>query len=379
MRSLAFLCLFPAICCGAFATVGAARGATLQFVGTHYDVGGTFFPGYNYPQNSIVPWRSDSAANIYATSSESPNRYYGTAGYALFGTRFDFPSANSFPGFAFNDPADDSIYPNMIDLPDFVSESQILATRKSGGWTYALIDDPSMQAGVRRWTFDGTNYPIPDGTNTTGVVPYVKLGVLDGPDILGTSPAGQPAGRWGFEVGEGAPAHFRIGVMTDGLDGAQHAPGEVFLYQVDGDVVGSGTLVRNRFVDMHFFDVIGAQPGDQFAIGAQVAEGGQNAGVAGFSFDIVSQSAGDADFNQDDVVDGNDFLVWQRGFGLTTGALLEQGDADGNGAVDGNDLAVWKQQFGVPGATGLSVAIPEPSALAILLIGVAPLARRRRR
>src|SRR5262249_37269343 len=132
--------------------------------------------------------------------------------------------------------------PDVVSLPSFVTSSQILGKRIAAGWAYALIDDPRLQAGPRLWTFDGTNYPPPDGTNTTGVVPYLKLGIVDGVDVFNNNPTpqgpSQPAGigylsyRWAFQVGANVPASFRIGVMTDGLDGTQFTPTEVQLQQV---------------------------------------------------------------------------------------------------------------------------------------------------
>jgi hypothetical protein len=89
----------------------------------------------------------------------------------------------------------------------------------------------------------------------------------------------------------------------------------------------------------------------------------------------------DADFNGDSHVDGEDFLRWQRGFGVPNGTLAT-GDANGNGVVDGSDLAIWKNQFGQPApADSLAAAVPEPSVVALAFIG-APLfalrlARRR--
>ena len=54
-----------------------------------------------------------------------------------------------------------------------------------------------------------------------------------------------------------------------------------------------------------------------------------------------------ADFDDSGVIDGFDFLQWQRGFG-TTGAVNADGDADYDGEVNGDDLAVWESQYGQP-------------------------------
>ncbi|MBN1852551.1 MAG: PEP-CTERM sorting domain-containing protein [Pirellulales bacterium] len=77
-----------------------------------------------------------------------------------------------------------------------------------------------------------------------------------------------------------------------------------------------------------------------------------------------------ADFDGDSDVDGADFLIWQNGFGMTTGATLADGDANRDGAVNGTDLAIWKDQFGTGGGGLAAVAIPEPSTgLLVLLTG----------
>ena len=62
-----------------------------------------------------------------------------------------------------------------------------------------------------------------------------------------------------------------------------------------------------------------------------------------------------ADFNLDNRVDGQDFLIWQTGFGGQTGATL----ADGDGVVDGKNFHVWQANFG----TGVSDAqVGQPAA-----------------
>ena len=347
-----------------------AQAVSLSYVGSDYDLT-NLYPGGSTPY-VVAPWRSDY--HLKPLDADG-NNVYGSAGYALFGTRFDYPDANATGGNAFVNPIDDTVYPNIIDLPSFVSGSQILSSRKAGGWAYALIDDPQLTNGARDWAWGDTQTPP-----SLGQAPYVKLGILDGTGtITGNDPATAPAERWAFEVGAGAPTTFRVSVMTDGLDATIWAPTEVLMQQTSGGgligtPVTTGTVTRNRFVDMHVFEINGAQAGEQFVFMVR-GEGGGSAGIAGFAFDVLTAPTNDADFDGNGVVDGADFLTWQRGAGAAGG--LNQGDANADGFVDGADLDIWEGQFG-GAATGAIAAVPEPAAALLLALGLCGVARFRR-
>jgi hypothetical protein len=392
--------------------------AQLSYPGSQFDLGGTFFPTYSFPQNSIVPWRSDSESNLFSISQTTGERYYGTAGYALFGTQFSFPNANANPPApnAFinpNQPHPD--FPDIVELPDFVTDSQIFASRIAAGWTYALIDDPRLQHGIRQWTFDGTNYPIADGTNDTHVVPFVKLGIIDGTDPFGNNPTVQdPAEaegvaqltyRWGFQVGSNVPASFRVGVMTDGLNDVddEFTPLEVHLQHVDASnpaapviissvdtgiipdgLAGTGSLDyvpgRNRFVDLHFFDISGAQAGDQFVFAVRGEVGKISAGVAGFSFDVIdpTTNATPGDYNNDGIVNAADYTVWRDHLGQTF-QLDNEGEGQSPGEVTIEDYDFWKSQFGMGGGGSVtSASVPEPASALLLIAATLFVAAPRR-
>ena len=75
-----------------------------------------------------------------------------------------------------------------------------------------------------------------------------------------------------------------------------------------------------------------------------------------------------ADFDEDGDIDGEDFLAWQAGFGITSGALLAQGDANNDGAVDDLDLDIWEAQFGTSPLASSSTAVPEPAAALLMTL-----------
>jgi hypothetical protein len=78
-------------------------------------------------------------------------------------------------------------------------------------------------------------------------------------------------------------------------------------------------------------------------------------------------TAGDA--NLDAVVDGADFLAWQRGFGMAAPSY-SNGDFNGDGVVDGADLGVWTAVLGAA-ASVQTASVPECCSALLALLGAA--------
>jgi len=87
-----------------------------------------------------------------------------------------------------------------------------------------------------------------------------------------------------------------------------------------------------------------------------------------------------ADFDEDGDRDGLDFLTWQRGLGISSGAKLSDGDANEDGSVDQDDLAIWLQQMGSVSSQAAIRTVPEPSTwlLSICLLSVGKKSRKWR-
>lgn len=94
---------------------------------------------------------------------------------------------------------------------------------------------------------------------------------------------------------------------------------------------------------------------------------------------IVSSAAmpvNDADLDGNGIVNANDLAIWSSRFGM-----MGLGDVNGDGIVDAADYTIIRDHFGRPmgAGAGSGGAVPEPSSLALLMVGgVLALAARSR-
>ena len=140
----------------------------------------------------------------------------------------------------------------------------------------------------------------------------------------------------------------------------------------------SGALTAGGTLDVDLVGGFDPNDGDQFEILNFASASGS------FAFDLPTLSGGlswdtssllstgilevvasvDADFNNDGIVNGLDFLVWQRG------------DSPQGGSSD--ELLAWQDQYGNPSPTTPTSSVPEPTSVVLLAIGLAlGLANRR--
>ena len=84
------------------------------------------------------------------------------------------------------------------------------------------------------------------------------------------------------------------------------------------------------------------------------------------------------DFDGDGDVDDDDFNNFLRPNMLASVGPYAAGDVTGDGVVDSLDFDRFKHEY-YEGTSALSLAIPEPSALALAVLGCSVLVARRRR
>jgi hypothetical protein len=113
----------------------------------------------------------------------------------------------------------------------------------------------------------------------------------------------------------------------------------------------------------------------------QIAGSGTNS--AGNSEAFLATPALPGDANLDGKVDINDLTIVLSNFGQTVGMSWATGDFNGDGRVDVNDLTIVLANFGqaLGASAGRMAAVPEPSSLLLVGLGIAALVagvRRRR-
>lgn len=163
-----------------------------------------------------------------------------------------------------------------------------------------------------------------------------------------------------------------VGPSTSSSDPLYEA-GAGFLFATIGfDVVAtSGSSSVSLSIGHNLFsDAQGVATGSIY-LGVSDGPVSNMSGASGGEIDlmVVAQQPLAADFNSSGDVDGADFLIWQKGYGITSGAMRAQGDATGDGQVNAADLETWQDQFGTTPSVAASHSVPEPTALGLIACG----------
>lgn len=88
-----------------------------------------------------------------------------------------------------------------------------------------------------------------------------------------------------------------------------------------------------------------------------------------FDQDLLVASLYAADFDANQLVDGDDLLIWLQGYATSAEANKASGDSNEDGNIDGRDFLNWQRERNhFPAAH--TAHVPEPTALGLLLIGL---------
>ncbi len=116
----------------------------------------------------------------------------------------------------------------------------------------------------------------------------------------------------------------------------------------------------------HFAQARGVAPAGTVQVSFYALFVDENPGEVYFD-DLVATLVVDegipGDFDGDGDVDGNDFLLWQRG--------------ESPSQLSATDLTAWQTNYGAGAGLVATQAVPEPSSVCLALLGVAVIFRRR--
>jgi beta-glucanase (GH16 family) len=138
--------------------------------------------------------------------------------------------------------------------------------------------------------------------------------------------------------------------------------GSSTMLQTQSLTIANGTSPNNVWND---FDLSAVAPANAVEarlslIFTQPSNQGGAVHLDNVNFLNVNLAAG-ADFNLDGEVNASDLAMWQLGYGMSTGADRENGDADGDGDVDGRDFLAWQKQVTATEPLSATASVPEPS------------------
>lgn len=118
-------------------------------------------------------------------------------------------------------------------------------------------------------------------------------------------------------------------------------------------------------------------------VGDMETSGLNQHGQVAFQFQLTNGSSGlaiwsppNSDFNNDGLVNGDDLALLTANYGKTP-ATLADGDGNGDNVVDGTDFMYWQRQA-ASASVGAATSVPEPTAWLLAML-VAPFARGARR
>jgi hypothetical protein len=135
-----------------------------------------------------------------------------------------------------------------------------------------------------------------------------------------------------------------------------------------GSTIGSLMLAGNLDTPVNDMETSGLNRHGQVAFQFQLANGAHG---------LAIWNPPNSDFNDDGLVNGDDLAAWTANYGKTP-ATLADGDGNGDNVVDGVDFLMWQRQATVA-SSGAVNGIPEPNAALLTILATTLLLQRRKR
>jgi methionine-rich copper-binding protein CopC len=223
----------------------------------------------------------------------------------------------------------------------------------------------TFDAGTGTWTFGWATVPVGTysvvavatdngGLSATSAAVSVEIDSLIAPTVAITSPAS------GMIAGQG----WKIVLTASTADGT---PGTVTGVAMYDGAVKLGDAVLAAGVWTYTWDTSAASVTGHSITAVATDSMGLTATSAPVA--IAMRLGGDG--NNDGIVDGEDYGVWQAGYGH--GTSFATGDYNGDGVVDGEDYGAWQSDYGrTSGLDDIVAASTADQAMAVATMASAP-------
>lgn len=165
------------------------------------------------------------------------------------------------------------------------------------------------------------------------------------------------------------------------IDAAVRTSGGIYFYDPK---LGLLTVARagQQLFDSTIVSLMLAGHNLDTPVGDMETSGMNEHGQVAFQFNLANGAQGlavwtppNSDFNDDGLVNGDDLALLTANYGKTPAALAD-GDGNGDNVVDGIDFLMWQRQS-TAASSGAANAVPEPNTALLTILAALLLQRRK--
>jgi autotransporter-associated beta strand protein len=352
----------------AFATVsgGVVTGITVTNIGSGYTSMPTIFISSTISGGSLPG--SGATANVSGITLQN---------ITLNDGGFDYTS----PTISLTGGGGSGATATATPSPNFTLASNRGIQLTSNGGTF-------NQAAGTTLTVGGVISSTGNGTLTksgTGVLALTADNTYSGPTTVSTGQLSLSGANASLGTGDvtvlgtvGATALVIESGVTNAIDdnATVNLMGGLFLSIPDAGFANLGVGV-NEFISALFLGGV-QQPNGTYGATGSGAQHIDNEYFAGIGMFTVGPVGVAGDFNNDGQVDAGDYVTWKKNEGTNNALANDNGLGTPIGPAH---YDLWRANFGNPpggGSTLDSSAVPEPTSVGLLLIGIAAMLYRRR-
>jgi hypothetical protein len=159
-----------------------------------------------------------------------------------------------------------------------------------------------------------------------------------------------------FDGVDSGSIHKHLPLLLNVLDGNPSPTPPAGMYMIEWVARSEGFQTSDPFLFVHRTSMVAA---GVLNLAIQWAE---------TNYDSLVAAGLEGDYDDNGLVDGSDFLTWQRALGWPADPLGSGADGNRSGTVDGPDLSVWRDRVAASSIVGPYAAVAEPETSAVVVV-----------